>query len=55
MYCNIKDSVLKIHSVYRQGKTYHPQTYVEEYKYTDTEIKQYNMLSDDDNDRFFEV
>ena len=52
MYCNAK-AVLKIDSVYKQGKHYHPQTYVEECKYTDTEKRQCNMLSDDDG--FFEV
>ena len=54
MYCNAK-AVLKIDSVYKQGKNYHPQTYVEECKYTDAEKKQCNMLSDDDDDGFFEV
>ena len=34
MYCNAT-AVLKIDSVYKQGKNYHPQTYVEECKYTD--------------------
>ena len=54
MYCNAT-AVLKIDSVYKQGKNYHPQTYVEECKYTDAEKKQCNMLSDDDDDGFFEV
>ena len=27
-------ALLKIDSVYKQGKTYHPQVYVEECKYT---------------------
>ena len=36
MYCNAT-AVLKIDSVYKQGKNYHPQTYVEECKYTDVE------------------
>ena len=49
MYCNAT-AVLKIDSVYKQGKNYHPQVYVEECKYTDAENQQYNMLSDDDND-----
>ena len=53
MYCNAT-AVLKIDSVYKQGKNYHPQTYVEECKYTDAEKQQCNMLSDDD-DGFFEV
>ena len=52
MYCNAT-AVLKIDSVYKQGKNYHPQTYVEECKYTDAENKQCNILSDDDG--FFEV
>ena len=60
MYCNAT-TVLKIDSVYRQGKNYHPQTYVEERKYIDAEKQQRSMLSDDDDDDdddddgFFEV
>ena len=53
MYCNAT-AVLKIDSVYKQGKNYHPQVYVEECKYTDAENQQCNILSDD-NDGFFEV
>ena len=51
MYCNAT-AVLKIDSVYKQGKNYHPQVYVEECKYTDAEKQQCNMLGDDG---FFEV
>ena len=50
--------MLKIDSVYKQGKNYHPQVYVEECKYTDAENQPCNnMLSDDDedDDGFFEV
>ena len=55
MYCNAT-AVLKIASVYKQGENYHPQTYVEECKYTDAENKQFSMFSDDDDDEgFFEV
>ena len=43
MYCNAT-AVLKIDSVYKQGKNYHPQVYVEECKYTDAENRQCNML-----------
>ena len=53
IYC-IATAVLKIDSVYKQGKNYHPQVYVEECKYADAEKQQCNMLSDDD-DGFFEV
>ena len=53
MYCNTT-AVLKIDSIYKQGKNYHPQTYVEGCKYTDVEKQQRSMLSDDD-DGFFEV
>ena len=53
MYCNAT-AVLKIDSVYRQGKNYHPQVYVQECEHTDAENRQCNMLSDDGND-FFEV
>ena len=54
MHCNAT-AILKIDSVYKQGKNYHPQTYVEGCKYTDAENQQCNMLSDDDDDGFFEV
>ena len=54
MYCNAT-AVLKIDSVYKQGKKYHPQVYVEECKYTDAENQQCSMLGDDDDDGFFEV
>ena len=53
VYCNAT-AVLKIDSVYKQGKNYHPQTHVEERIYTDVEKQKCNMLSDDD-DGFFEV
>ena len=52
MYCNAT-AVLKIDSVYKQGKNYHPQVYVKECKYTNTGDGQYNMLSNDDG--FFGV
>ena len=55
-------AVLKIDSVYKQGKNYHPQVNVEECKYTNAEKQQRCMLShddddddDDDDDEFFEV
>ena len=54
VYCNAT-AVLKIDSVYKQGKNYHPQTYVEECIYIDVEKQRRNMLSDDDDDGFFEV
>ena len=55
MHCNATAG-LKIDSVYKQGKHYHPQAYVEECKYTDAENQQCNMLSDgDDDDGFFEA
>ena len=47
-------AVLKIDSVYKQGKNYHPQIYVKQCKYIDVEKQQCNTLSDDD-DQFFEV
>ena len=58
--CCTATAVLKINSVYKQGKNYHPQAYVEECKYTDAEKEQCNMLSDDDDDdddddEFFKV
>ena len=36
MYCNAM-AVLKIDSLYKQSKNYHPQVYVEECKYTDVD------------------
>ena len=48
-------AVLKIESVFKQSKIYHPQVYVEECKYNDAESQQSNMLSNDDDDGFFEV
>ena len=53
MRCNAT-AVLKIDSVYKQGKNYHSQVYVEECNYTDAENQQCSMLSDDDNG-FFKV
>ena len=49
MHCNAM-AVLKIGSVYKQGKSYHPQVYVEECKYTNAENQQCSMPSDDDNE-----
>ena len=49
VYCNTT-VVLKIDSVDKQDKNYHPQKYVEECKYTDVEKQQGSMLSDDDDD-----
>ena len=57
MYCNATGA-LKIDSVCKQGKNYHPQVYVEECKYTGVEKQKCNMLSDDDDDDddgFFEA
>ena len=54
VYCNAK-AFLKIDSVYKQGKNYHPQTYIEECIYTDVEKQRRNMLSNDDDDGLFEV
>ena len=54
MYCNAT-AMLKIDSVYKKDKNYHPQVYVEEFKYTHAENQQCNMLSEDDDDGFFEV
>ena len=53
MYWNAT-AVLKINSVYKQSKNYHPQVYVEECKYTNAENQQCSMLSDDDSG-FFEA
>ena len=47
MQCN---GCVKDYSVFKQGKNYHPQVYVEEWKCTDAENQQCSMLSDDDDD-----
>ena len=52
MHCN-PTAVLKIDSVYKQGKNHHPKVYIEECKYIDIENQQCSMLSDDNE--FFEV
>ena len=49
MYCNAT-TVLKVNSVYKQGKNYHPQVYVEDCKCTDAENQQCNMMNNDDDD-----
>ena len=55
MYCN-GTAVLKVDSVYKQGKNYHPQVYVEDCNYDDPKRQQFSMLShSDDDERFFEV
>ena len=54
MYCNAT-AALKVDSVYKQGKNYHPQVFVKEYKNIYAESQQYNMLSDSDNDGSFKV
>ena len=42
--------MLRIDSVYKQGKNYYPQVHDEECKYTDIGNQQCSMLSDDDDD-----
>ena len=46
MYCNAT-AVLKIDSVYKQGKNCHPHAYVQECKYTYGRNQQCSMLSDE--------
>ena len=41
MYCSAT-AVLKLYSVYKQGKYFHPQVFVEECKHTDAESQQCN-------------
>ena len=43
MYCNVT-AMLKIDSVHKQGKNYHPQVYFGEFKYSDAENQQCNMM-----------
>ena len=55
VYCNAR-AVLKIDSIYKQGKNYHPQTYAEECIYTDVEKQKCSLLLIDGyDDGFFEV
>ena len=54
VYCYAK-AVLKIDSVYKQGKNYHHQAYIEECIYTDVEKQKCSLLLSDDDDGFFEV
>ena len=54
MHCNATAD-LKVNSIYKQGKNYHPQVYVKECKYAHAENQQCNMLSNDDDNGFFEV
>ena len=54
MYCNAT-AVLKIDFRYKQSKKYHPQLYVENFKYTDRKSKKYTMSSDLGDDGYFEV
>ena len=54
MHCNAT-VVLKIGSVYKQDKNYHPQVYLEEGKYTDAENQQCSMLNNDDSSIVDEV
>ena len=44
MYYNAT-AVLKIDSLYKEGKNYHPQVYFKECEYTDGEKRQRNMLN----------
>ena len=54
MYCNAT-AVLKIEAVYKQSKNYHQQVYVEECKHNDAGERQCNILSDNGDNRSFEV
>ena len=54
LFCNAI-SVLKIDSVYKQSRNYHPQVYAEECKYTDAERQHCTILIDSDDDVYFEV
>ena len=54
MYCNAA-AVLKIDSVYKQSKKYHPQVNVQECKYTDVESEQCSLISDSGDDGYLGV
>ena len=54
MCCNTT-AVLNFNSVFKQGKNCYTQVYAEKCKHTDAESQQCNMLSNSDDDGFFEV
>ena len=54
MHCNAT-TVLKIDSVYKKGNNDYPHVYVEVCKYTDAESQRCSLLSNDDDDGFFEM
>ena len=54
VYCNAT-AVLKVDSVYKQGKNYHLEVYVEKCKYTDAESQQCNTLSDSEDEGSLKV
>ena len=49
MQCNAIE-VLKVDSVYKPGKNYHPQLCIEKCKYTNAETQKCSILSDSDDD-----
>lgn len=48
-------AVLYVDSAYKQDNKFYPQVYVEECKYANAESHYCSMLSDSDNNGFFEV
>ena len=48
-------AVLYVDSAYKQDNKFYPRVYVEECKYANAESHYRSMLSDSDNNGFFEV
>ena len=53
-YCTATD-ILKIDSVYNQGKHFYPQAYLEECKYIENDTRTCTLLSDSGNEGFVEL
>ena len=47
------EAILKIDSVYSQGKNFHPQAYLEECKYLENHTQTCTLLSDSEYDEGF--
>ena len=54
MFCKAI-TILKVDSLYKPGKNYHPQVYVEECKYANVESQHWNILSDAYENIIFKV
>ena len=48
-------AILKIDSVYSQGKNFYPQAYLEECRYIENDAQKFTLLSDSENEVFVEL